>query len=94
MEMAVKPHPQYVEQEVVKRQQLKGIVASLLKRIYQLDPGSRVKRGPVHIRVAERLGIVHNNVLSDIIKSALSDLGAQPSCSRGIQYYRGLRERN
>lgn len=86
---------QYVQDELDMRESLKGIVGVLLQSAYEFtgDRKDRLGRGLVHHKVHTTLGLVHNNVLSDIIKAALKERGAVPTCSRGTLYYGGLRAR-
>ena len=85
-----------VQEELRVRSQLQVIIEKLLDRLYIFDPCTRDRlgRASVHAAVADRLNLVHNNTLSNVIKAALTAKGVAPSCSRGLQYYRGLRERN
>ena len=83
---------EHIQEEVVFRDRLQEIVEAALDNLYTFGEG-RVGRGTVHLAISERLGLVHNNPLSQVIKAALAAKGAVAVSSRGYQYYRGLRER-
>lgn len=84
-----------IRKEIEMRRSLQTVVEGMLDRLYQFDPCTkdRVGRATVHTAISERLGLMHNNTLSAIIKAALAAKGAVPQCSRGLQYYKGMRER-